>query len=267
LGIGVYFRRFFVRCSALFQDGLKPRRLDIRHGRKEARFHERAEVPPRQGRPKSQMSIRTMGQGKATDRKTATIEPQKALHLRRRGASSLLLSVLLLAACQTTSTVDVLARPRTSGPITLSLSPCTDRTGTKGRDLALEATQAFQKALSKTNDFVIAEDGRFRLSCEVTDFREGSAFQRWLLPGTGQTAGKVAAMVMDAQTGETQTIVVGEARVSSGGLYTIGADSYIVPSAVDEVIQKLRAWARGEIGGGIFPRQAAYAGRAKTGAT
>jgi hypothetical protein len=157
------------------------------------------------------------------------------VHLRRRDAASLL-SLLLLAGCQTTSTVEVLAKPQTSGPITLALTPCTDRTGTKGRDLALEATQAFRKALSKANDFVIAEDGRFRLSCEVTDFREGSAFQRWLLPSTGQTAGKIAAMVTDAQTGETQTIVVGEARVSGGGLYTIGADSYILPSAVDEVI-------------------------------
>jgi len=110
-----------------------------------------------------------MGQGKAIDRKSTTIKAQNAVHLRWRDASCLLLSLLLLGDCQTTSTVGVLAGPPTSGPITLALSPCTDRTGTKGRDLALEATQAFQKALSKTKDFVIAEDGLVRQHIAVTN--------------------------------------------------------------------------------------------------
>jgi hypothetical protein len=204
-----------------------------------------------------------MDQGPATTEQGAT----KNADLRRYGISSLILPLLLLAACQTTSTVEVLAKPETSGPVTLVLTPCTDRTGTKERDLALEATQAFQKALSKTKEFVIADDGRFRLSCEVTDFRAGSAFQRWLLPGTGQTAGKIAAMVIDASSGDTQAIIVGEARVSGGGLYTIGAESYIVPSAVDEVVQKLRAWARGEISKGALPGKSADVGRVGEGTT
>lgn len=174
---------------------------------------------------------------------------------RLGGTSCLALSLILVAGCQTTSTMEVSARPATSGSITLILSPCTDRTGTTGRDLGAEATQAFRKALAKTSDFVVTDDGRYRLVCEVTDFRAGSAIQRWLLPGTGQTAGKVSAMVTDAETGETQTIIIGEARVGSGGLYTIGAESYIVPTAVDEVVQKLRKRVRGEISGGPSPRQ------------
>ena len=154
--------------------------------------------------------------------------------------------LLLLSACQTASTVDVSARPATSGPVTLILQPCTDRTGTQERDLAAEATQAFQKALTNTKDFEVTGSGRYRLICEVADFRAGSAFARWVLPGLGQTVGKVAAMVTDVKTGETEATVIGEARVSSGGLYTIGADSYIVSSAVNEVIRKLEAWAHGE---------------------
>jgi hypothetical protein len=166
--------------------------------------------------------------------------------------------LLLLLACQTASMVDVSARPAASGPITLILQPCTDRTLTQERDLAAEATQAFQKALTNTREFVVTNDGRYRLICEVADFRAGSAFARWVLPGQGQTVGKVSAMVTDTKTGETETTVIGEARVSSGGLYTIGADSYIVPSAVDEVVRKLEAWVHGEISDGSSPRRPEY---------
>ena len=167
--------------------------------------------------------------------------------------------LLLLAACQTASTVDVSARPATSGPVTLILQPCTDRTGTQERDLAAEATQAFQKALANTQDFVVTDSGRYRLICEVADFHAGSAFARWLVPGLGQTVGKVSAMVTDTKTGATEATVIGEARVRAGGLYTIGADSYIVPSAVDEVVRKLEAWAHGEIANESPPRGPEYA--------
>jgi hypothetical protein len=167
--------------------------------------------------------------------------------------------LILLAACQTASTVDVSARPAASGPITLILQPCTDRTGTPERDLAAEATQAFKNTLANTKDFVVTNDGRYRLICEVADFRAGSAFERWLVPGLGQTVGKVSAMVTDTKTGQTETTVIGEARVSTGGLYTIGADSYIVPTAVDEVVRKLEAWLHGEVGDGISSRRSEYA--------
>ena len=178
---------------------------------------------------------------------------------RSRRSYHALAPLVLLAACQTASTVDVSARPATSGPITLILQPCTDRTGTQERDLAAEATQAFRKALTNTKDFVVTNDGRYRLICEVADFRAGSAFERWLVPGLGQTVGKISAMVTDTKTGETETTVIGEARVSTGGLYTIGADSYIVPTAVDEVVRKLEAWLHGEIGDGISTGRSEYA--------
>ena len=71
-----------------------------------------------------------------------------------------------------------------------NLQPCTDRTGTQERDLAAEATQAFQKALTNTKDFEVTGSGRYRLICEVADFRAGSAFARWVLPGLGQTVEK-----------------------------------------------------------------------------
>jgi len=53
-------------------------------------------------------------------------------------------------------------------------------------------------------------------------------------------------MLTDATTGEILIIARGNATVAGGGLYSIGADTYIVASAVDEVVRQLRAWATGE---------------------
>jgi hypothetical protein len=126
----------------------------------------------------------------------------------------------------------------------VELERCVDRTETPGRDLGAEATRAFEAALAKGGEFTLAAGARYRLACEVTSFVEGSAFQRWLLPGWGATVGQVTAMLTDTRTGDVLTIVRGNATVAAGGLYTIGADTYIVPSAVDQVMSELRAWAR-----------------------
>jgi hypothetical protein len=53
-------------------------------------------------------------------------------------------------------------------------------------------------------------------------------------------------MLTDASTGAIVVIARGNATLASGGLYTIGADTYIVPAAVDDVVSRLRAWALGE---------------------
>ena len=126
----------------------------------------------------------------------------------------------------------------------VELEQCIDRTGTPGRALGAEATEAFAKELRNGTEFSAAAGARYRLACEVTSFVEGSAFKRWLLPGWGATVGQVTAMLTDTRTGEVLIIARGNATVAAGGLYTIGADTYILPSAVDQVMNQLREWAR-----------------------
>ena len=158
---------------------------------------------------------------------------------------TLALVAAVLTACETRSVVD-LGMPAPQGQVvTVALMPCTDRTGTAGRDLAAEATRAFKQDLAGDAAFRLQPDGRYRLSCEVTRYEPGSAFVRWLAPGAGTTVGQVAAMLLDSQTGGIALIARGDAQVRTGGLYTIGAESYIVPTAVREVVDKLGAWARG----------------------
>ena len=157
-------------------------------------------------------------------------------------------SVALLAGCATQvgGVADLPARSPLALPVDVRLEPCIDRTETQGRTLALEATHAFDEKIRATKEFVVREGARFRLACDVSGFVEGSAVKRWILPGWGATVGQVSAMLTDTTTGEIVIIARGNATVSGGGLYSIGADTYVVASAVDEVVRQLRAWATGE---------------------
>lgn len=152
--------------------------------------------------------------------------------------------LLLLVACQVQTAVDRVA-PAPTGPVSVSVQPCRDRTGFRDRDLGAELNDALIKKLGESKEFVVSDAARYSLGCEVTAFSEGSAFVRWLVPGQGTTMGKIAVILTDKQTSTTAFIAHGEAKVQSGGLYTIGASGYILGTAVDEVMKQLRAWARG----------------------
>jgi len=127
-----------------------------------------------------------------------------------------------------------------SARLPIRLSPCVDRTGTAGRDLGREATEAFLAKLQAATEFEISPDARYVVNCDVSAFAEGSAFKRWLMPGWGATAGQVAVMVTDSRSGDTIAIIRGNATVAGGGLYTIGADRVILASALDDVVRQMR---------------------------
>lgn len=170
--------------------------------------------------------------------------------LPNRRATSLLslyAGAALLAGCaaQVGGVADLPATAPRTLPLDLRLEPCIDRTETPGRNLGLEATRAFEEKIRATKEFVVRDGARFALACDVSGFVEGSAVKRWILPGWGATVGQVSAMLTDTRTGEVAVIARGNATVAGGGLYTIGADTYIVASAVDEVVRQLSSWATG----------------------
>jgi len=161
-------------------------------------------------------------------------------------ASLVLLLVLGAGGCaQVAISTSAGAQRAARAPVDVQIDQCIDRTETPGRNLGLEATQAFEEKLRATKEFVLAKDARYRLACEVSGFVEGSAIKRWVLPGWGATVGRVSAMLTDTRTGEIAIIAEGDATVSAGGLYTIGAETYIVNAAVDSAVEQLCGWARG----------------------
>jgi hypothetical protein len=132
-----------------------------------------------------------------------------------------------------------------SAVVAIRIEPCVDRTGTRGRDLGNEATKLLTERLRVLGSFALRDDAALVLSCEVTQFAEGSAVKRWLMPGWGSTVGQIAVMLSNAKDQSAALIVQGNATVSAGGFYTVGAEDYILKSAADDVIKKLQTWAAG----------------------
>jgi len=153
-------------------------------------------------------------------------------------------AIFLAQGCVTQSQVQIAAPSPAPGKVLqIRLETCLDRTNTKERNLAAEATQLMAERLRSTPDFELRDDAPLVLTCEVTQFVEGSAFKRWLMPGWGATVGQIAIMVSNAKDQSALVIIEGNATVSAGGFYTIGAEGYILKAAADDVISKLRAWA------------------------
>lgn len=148
-----------------------------------------------------------------------------------------------MQGCVSQSQMQVLMPAPAGEPVrSIRVEPCTDRTGTSGRDLAAEATRMIAQELRSTPGFALSDDAPWVLHCEVVQFLEGSALKRWVMPGWGSTVAQVAIMLSNARDQSTVVIVRGNSVVAAGGLYTAGAEDYILKSAVDDAVSKLRAW-------------------------
>ena len=168
------------------------------------------------------------------------------LRIIKKISQGLLLMLCFTACAMTDMAIEFDERPEIEIPMTISIRPCVDRTDTEAVDLGAQASAAFSEQLNAAKEFSVQQAGQYTLSCEITSYVPGNAVKRWVLPGWGATTGQVTTMIQDAKTGEILIIVEGIATVAAGGLYTIGADEYIVPTAVKDVVAKLCAWVRGE---------------------
>lgn len=68
-----------------------------------------------------------------------------------------------------------------------------------------------------------AAGDHFVLSLAIREYRPGSAFKRWLVPGYGSTVLGVEGTLRDAATGALAATIVHRRSIFAGGAYTIGA--------------------------------------------
>jgi hypothetical protein len=129
----------------------------------------------------------------------------------------------------------------------MQIEPCTDRTGLGGtRAIANEATQSLREKVLASGLFVISQDARLMLTCDVEHFAEGSALKRWIMPGWGTTKAKLTVMIWDQARNTVLGSLSSVSVVDSGGLYTIGADQYILGVAISNIVDQLSAWRQGK---------------------
>lgn len=158
------------------------------------------------------------------------------------------IGLLAVAGCETRSASTTVAPLGGEVERVVILEPCEDRTGLQtSRDLAGEATAAMAKAIRESEVFRTGAGAPLRVSCDVEGFIEGSAVKRWVMPGWGATKGTLRAAVWRTGDGGDAMLGVFESRgqVSSGGLYTLGADDYILDVAARDIVRQMEAWARG----------------------
>ncbi|MEE9123905.1 MAG: hypothetical protein V3U14_05325 [candidate division NC10 bacterium] len=171
------------------------------------------------------------------------------------GHRSIVLCVLLtgtaIQGCATQSAHQIQEPFVTSKHRAVSIEPCEDRTGFAGRrDLAREATRTLTEKVRDSELFTITTEALLVLTCDIERFAEGSALKRWVLPGWGATQARVVVMVWETPGDKVMATLRSQSSVRSGGLYTIGADQYILGVAFDDIVEQLERWATGDTLGG-----------------
>jgi hypothetical protein len=155
----------------------------------------------------------------------------------------LLAGLVYLTSCATGSAPQYLKSFDASKYKTTRIDTCIDRTGLGGtRDLSAEATQSLRERILESELFEVRSDGELMLTCDIERFVEGSALKRWLWPGWGATKAKITVTVWEYSTQTVLAILSSVATVESGGLYTIGADQYIIGVAIDDIVTQLQTW-------------------------
>jgi hypothetical protein len=153
----------------------------------------------------------------------------------------------MLAGCETYSAPNIREVSETTEPAgtrLVRIERCQDRTGKqRARNLAKEATKTLTEKLGASDLFDVADGAPFLVSCDIERFVEGSAAQRWLLPGWGQTLAQVKVGVWRLPDHSIVATFVSKAQVRAGGLYTIGADQYIVDVAMNDIVRQMEDWA------------------------
>jgi len=90
-----------------------------------------------------------------------------------------------------------------------------------------------------------AADAPLALTCDIERFTEGSALKRWVMPGWGATQAAISVMVWEKPGDNVLATFRSQSSVSIGGLYTIGADQYILGVAFDDIVKQMEVWAKG----------------------
>jgi Domain of unknown function (DUF4410) len=152
-----------------------------------------------------------------------------------------------LVGCATQLAMHIQESLGPSKPRVVHIEACQDRTGFQGtRPLTQEATQILTEKVSASRLFEIAPDAPLILTCDIERFAEGSALKRWVMPGWGATQASIAVMVWDRSEGKVLATLRSQSSVQAGGLYTIGADQYILGVAFNDIIKQLETWVTGE---------------------
>lgn len=128
----------------------------------------------------------------------------------------------------------------------VTLLPAADATDSKKLSPAAlqEVTSIIEQRLKK-GGLTAASDNQsllansIKLKVSVTKFNAGSAADRWIMPGAGATECIIRATILDPESNAVIGEILTWKSVSSGGLFSLGADKTVPKSAAESIASSL----------------------------
>ena len=166
----------------------------------------------------------------------------------------LILLLLVVGGCATATGKPMVQMEKDvslTGYKSFEVIPVIDETGkTFEFDVADELTK-YIKSKIKEEGYVIneekeAKDSVLVIKSSLVAYDSGSAFKRWLLPGAGKTRATVKASLIDKITGRTIGEIVIAKEVGAGGLYSVGADKWILEVIATDISNEIDKKIKGD---------------------
>lgn len=133
----------------------------------------------------------------------------------------------------------------------LVLKPISNDTKAEMSDELLDRTESNLKDKLEENGFIVkaehqasGDEDFLILNARMLRYEGGDAFGRWIGFGAGAATCSLYVDLIDGRTGQDLGDVASTQSIQAGGLYTIGAENYIVDrcahSVADGIAEKLR---------------------------
>ena len=160
--------------------------------------------------------------------------------------SACLLLIIILGGCATDPTyIKHSAKDNFQKSYTeVDVRPVKDYSGYEGEfDIAKKMTILIKSALRDKGYTIIeketANEDALILESRLLNYKPGSAFDRWLMPGAGATQVTMKTIMTDMKTGNQIGDIVTNKSVSVGGLFTVGAEEWILESVAKDLIKEI----------------------------
>lgn len=162
-----------------------------------------------------------------------------------KASTSFLMVAMLFFGCGASSPA---VRMESAEPLRkyglFEVAPVTNDTGkTFAFDVAEEFGNQIRSQL-ESRGYIVASgsavtDDALIVRCSIASYEPGSAVARWLAPGAGKTQATVLTSLVDKRTGSAVGEMLSAEAVGTGGLYSAGADRWILEKIAKGVVDKI----------------------------
>lgn len=157
-----------------------------------------------------------------------------------------LLFALILSGCAATGKPMVWKEKNVSFDTyrTFEIQPVVNETGKDFKQdiaslLTTQLKEQFREKGLPTTDTSGESNGVLMVQSVLLTYEPGNAFKRWLAPGAGKTQCTLRARLVDKQNNKTVAEIVAAKEVGAGGLYSAGADTWILKEVAAEIAQEV----------------------------